>query len=47
MTFLLSISVIVGNTLESFSSTIDTALGTQSEMMVTDDQDAVTWLSLP
>ena len=41
MTFLLSISVIVGNTLESFSSTIDTALGTQSEMMVTDDQDAV------
>lgn len=41
MTFLLSISVIVGNTLESFSSTIDTALGTQSEMMVTDDKDAV------
>ena len=40
-TFLLSISVIVGNTLESFSSTIDTALGTQSEMMVTDDTDAV------
>ena len=40
-TFLLSVSVIVGNTLESFSSTIDTALGTQSEMMVTDDKDAV------
>lgn len=41
MSFLLSISVIVGNTLESFSTTIDTALGTQSEMMVTDDKDAV------
>ncbi len=41
MTFVLSVSVIVGSTLESFSSTIDTALGTQSEMMVTDDQDAV------
>lgn len=40
-TFMLSVSVIVGNTLESFSSTIDTALGTQSEMMVTDDKDAV------
>ena len=40
-TFLLSVSVIAGNTLESFASTIDTALGTQSEMMVTDDKDAV------
>ncbi len=39
--FMLSISTIVGSTLESFSSTIDTALGTQSEMMVTDDTDAV------
>ncbi len=39
--FLLSVSVIAGNSLETFSSTIDTALGTQSEMMVTDDKDAV------